>query len=278
MAAPRQCAAASRADVSLDRQLAEPTKHLYGCCYRALDPKQKLTPSIVGKFMDGNQIRKVLLEVVDELSKRPNTHLQSTWILQESESKLALGRQIEHQRALLTYFHDLFRLGHLAWGSDLLNTDPPFCHVTEQGRRTLANISRDPANPDGYLQYLLAKHSLSQITRSYVIEALATYNSGCFKASAVMIGVAAESIVLEVRDILKARLDSLERSKPKELMDWRVKTVLDAIEKLLNPKMKDMPKGLYERFESYWSHRRIGDILNFRCNASGVSRPRERAM
>jgi hypothetical protein len=207
----------------------------------------------IAKFMDGNQIRKVLLEVVDELSKRPHTVLQSGWILQETQSKLALGNQIEHQRALLTYFHDLFRLGHLAWGSDLLNANPPFCHVTEQGRRTLANISRDPANPDGYLQYLVAKHSLSPITRSYVIEALSTYNSGCFKASAVMIGVAAESIVLEVRDILTTRLDSLERSKPKELMSWRVKIVLDAIEKLLSPKKKDMPKSLRERFESYWS-------------------------
>lgn len=202
--------------------------------------------------MDGNQIRKVLLEVVDDLSKRPDTFLQSGWILQETVKKLNLGKNIDHERALLTYFHDLFRLGHLAWGANLANSDPPFCHVTEQGRRTLANISRDPANPDGYLQHLDAKHSLSPIARSYVNEALATFNSGCFKASAVMIGVAAESIVLEVRDILSARLESLAKSSPKELMDWRVKTVLDAIEKLLGPKKKTMPNPLYERFESYW--------------------------
>lgn len=202
--------------------------------------------------MDGNEIRKVLLEVVDELSKRPNTHLQSGWILQETVSKLVLGRQIEHQRALLTYFHDLFRLGHLAWGSDLSNTDPPFCHVTEQGRKTLANISRDPANPDGYLQSLNAKVSLSPITRSYVTEAVSTYNSGCFKASAVMIGVAAESIVLDLRDSLSTRMDNLKKPKPPKLADWRMKTVLDAIEDVLTQKKSDMPKELFERFESYW--------------------------
>jgi hypothetical protein len=99
--------------------------------------------------MDGDQIRKTLLEVVDDLSKRPNTYLQSGWILQEAITKLALPRSIDYQRALLACLHDLFRLGYLAWGADLSNSAPSFFHVTEQGRRTLASIIRDPANPEG---------------------------------------------------------------------------------------------------------------------------------
>lgn len=202
--------------------------------------------------MDGNQIRKVLLEVVDDLSKKPNTFLQSNWILDETVKKLNLGKNIDHERALLTYFHDLFRLGHLAWGANLANSNPPFCHVTEQGRRTLAHISRDPANPDGYLQYLNAKNTLSPITRSYVDEALSTYNSGCFKASAVMIGVAAENIVLDLRDSLVARMENLNKPKLGKLVDWRIKIVIDTIEDFLKNHRQDMTKDLYERVDSYW--------------------------
>lgn len=169
----------------------------------------------VDRSMDGDQIRKTLLEVVDDLSKRPNTYLQSGWILQEAITKLALPRSIDYQRALLACLHDLFRLGYFAWGADLSNSAPSFFHVTEQGRRTLASIIRDPANPEGYLQYIQSKNSLSPIAQAYVNEASSTYNFGCNKATAVMIGVASECVVLEVRDCLCARLDILQKPRPK---------------------------------------------------------------
>lgn len=202
--------------------------------------------------MVGNQIRAVLLEVVNELSKVKDAALQSQWIIQEVRKRIKLGDNIDDQRALLAHYHDLFRIGYLAWGHDLLNSSPPFCHVTEQGRKALANVSRDPANPDGYLQSLNGRVVISPIAKSYVTEALSTYNSGSFKASAVMIGVAAESIVLDLRDTLSARMEYLGQPKPNKLADWKIKTVLDAIEDLLTQKKKDIPKGLYEHFESYW--------------------------
>lgn len=203
--------------------------------------------------MDGSQIRNVLFEVVEDLSKVQNAGLQTQWIIQEVRKRLNIGNDLEVHRALLTYYHDLFRYGYLAWGHDLLNAGPPFCHATELGRKALANISRDPANPDGYLQSLNSRAALKPIAQSYLKEALSTYNSGCFKASAVMVGVAAESIVLDLRDALITRLDVLGKSKPAGLTDWKIKTVLDAIEKLLVQKKHDIPNELYERFDSYWS-------------------------
>jgi hypothetical protein len=226
----------------------------WGSGWRRARPAGKV-PSLfrVANHMDGNQIRKMLLEVVDELSKQPNTVLQSGWILETAVKRLNLGNNIEHERALLSYFHDLFRFGHLAWGHNLTNSNPPFCHVTDQGRKTLAQISRDPANPDGYTQFLKSKVSLNPVAQSYISEALNTYNSGCFKACAVMVGVATESLIVELRDQLIGRLDSLGAAKPKELYDWRIKTVLDSLEKLLNQKKANMPHELLERFDSYWS-------------------------
>ena len=68
-----------------------------------------------------------------------------------------------------------------------------------------------------------------------------------------MVGVATESLILELRDQLIARLDSLGAAKPKGLCDWRIKTVLDSLEKLLNQQKANMPYELFERFDSYWS-------------------------
>ena len=105
------------------------------------------------KEIDGQLIRKVLLEVIDEKAKSGSGHFQSGSVLSEASSRLNL-RGIELEQALLTLWYDLFRTGHLSWGYNLSNPDAPFCHLTDQGRKTLENLSRDPANPDGYLAHL----------------------------------------------------------------------------------------------------------------------------
>src|SRR4051812_21502647 len=98
--------------------------------------------------MDGNEMRGVLLEVVAE---HEGSHtLQAGSVIREAAQRLKLGHGIEREQALLTFWSDLFRSGYLAWGYNLSNIDPPFCHITDRGRRVLANLSRDPANPAGY--------------------------------------------------------------------------------------------------------------------------------
>ena len=201
--------------------------------------------------MDGQSLRQVVLEVVAESSKSGSS-FQANSVLQEAQRRLGLGRDVDQQQALLTFWHDLFRTGYLAWGYDLANPSPPFCHLTEQGRRALAHLSRDPVNPQGYVHYLRSKASLSPIADSYVQEALNTFNTGCFKASAVMIGVASEDLILTVRDALAAKMDVLKQLKPSDLMHWNVKKVLDSIEVILTPKKPMMPKDLAEAFEAYW--------------------------
>jgi hypothetical protein len=93
---------------------------------------------------------------------------------------------------------------------------------------------------------------LNPITLSYINEALRTYRADCYKATAVMIGGAAESIVLELRDALTTRLGTLGHPIPSDLNDWRIKHILDTIEKILTPKKPLMPHDLGEAFDSYW--------------------------
>jgi hypothetical protein len=212
--------------------------------------------------IDGYAIRKVLLEIVEEMSSQSTGYcrlsdMDSRHTLEEAAKQLGIalrgeGRNLDLEQALLTVWHDLFRTGHLAWGYGVFTPDPPFYHITEQGRKALENLSRDPANPDGYLAHLTNSVLPNPIALSYLEEALKTYNSDCFKATAVMVGAAAESIVLELRDALVARMASLGKTPPRNLQGWRVKRVIGSLKRELELHKKDIPSPLYEAFEAYW--------------------------
>ncbi|MFA6055587.1 MAG: hypothetical protein WC769_09450 [Thermodesulfovibrionales bacterium] len=199
----------------------------------------------------GQEIRRVLLEIIAEYSTS-GASFQSGSILGEAERRLNIRNNIELEQALLTFWHDLFRSGYLAWGYNLSNPNPPFCHLTEQGRSTLQHLSRDPSNPEGYLAHIARNVSLNLIAASYLEEAVHTYNSNCFKAAAVMIGAAAESIILELRDKLQSKILEFGRTPSKDLIDWRIKKILDAIRKEIEIKKAAIPTVLFESFEAYW--------------------------
>jgi len=116
---------------------------------------------------DAGQIRTVVLEVIEGLLKEyGNGSLQSGAVLQRAAPRLGRSRDLQEQQALLASFYDLFRVGYLSWGADLANPAPPFCHVTALGRRALAQHSRDPANPDGYMAHLQRQGAVSVPLRS----------------------------------------------------------------------------------------------------------------
>lgn len=91
------------------------------------------------------------------------------------------------------------------------------------------------------------------ITESYIGEALQTFNSGCYKATAVMVGAAAESIVLDIRDSLVSKLNIAKNPVPKDLIDWRISRVLKSVETVIKSKKSDVPQTLFERFDANWS-------------------------
>jgi hypothetical protein len=133
-----------------------------------------------------------------------------------------------------------------------MNPNPPFFHMTQRGRQALAHLTRDPSNPDGYLRHLESIAPLKLITLSYLTEGLDCYVAGLFKAAAVMVGGAAETIILDVRDITVNKLTALNQPVPKALSDWRIKTVSDGLNQLLSAHKSQFPTSLREPFESYW--------------------------
>src|SRR5271157_2836496 len=177
-------------------------------------------------------IREALLAEIDAQDPKGRSgwaELQQGPVLDATARKLGTNHNPDFERAVLTQWNELFRTGLLGWGLNIANPNPPFFHLTERGRNALANLTRDPSNPAGYLRHLASIARVDRTAMSYLIEGLQCYVDGLFKASAVMVGCAAESVILQLRDSTVAKLNSLGRAIPSNLNDWRIKTVSDAL-------------------------------------------------
>ncbi len=203
----------------------------------------------------GFSIREVLLEEIkaQEPTSSSGPTLQQGSVLDEVGRKLGANRDQNLEQAILTQWDDLFRTGLLAWGLNLTNPNPPFFHLTERGRRALASLTRDPSNPAGYLRHLASTATLDPVAMSYLAEGLECYVSGLFKASAVMIGCAAEGVILNLRELTAQKLTTLGKPIPKNLDDWRIKTVSDALRVFFEGHALTFRRELREPFEAYWA-------------------------
>jgi hypothetical protein len=121
--------------------------------------------------------------------------------------------------------------------------------MTANGRRILGRLNQDPSNPEGYMRHLETAAKLNAVTRSYISEALNCFGNGLYKAAAVMVGAASESVILEMRDLAIERMGP---SAPRKLSEWQVKTVLMALHALIDERKKQLPPGLRDEFESQW--------------------------
>jgi hypothetical protein len=156
------------------------------------------------------------------------------------------------QEAVLTEWYGLFRSGFFAWGADLNNPSPPFFHFTDKGARSLERIDRDPGNPAGYLRHLAVVASINPVSESYLGEGLECFVAGHYKAAAVMVGCAAESLVLDLRDKLVTRLRDVGKPVPPKMSDWQIKSVLDAMSGVFESSKGQFTRELRESFDSRW--------------------------
>ncbi len=200
-------------------------------------------------------IREVLLAEIK--AQQPTgfggQNLQQSSILRAVARELGANQNPDLEQAILTQWGELFRTGLLAWGFNLSNPDSPFFHLTERGRQALQNATRDPSNPAGYLRHLASIATLEPVAVSYLTEGLECYVAGLFKAAAVMVGGAAESVILDLRNITVQKLISLKKPVPKGMEDWRIKTVSDTLHAFFEDQSAKFTRELREPFETYWS-------------------------
>ncbi len=200
------------------------------------------------------EIRQVLLEEIRSSQPKSSMDgsLQQNTVLSRVSERLQIHNNTDLEQVVLAEWYGLFNTGFLAWGHNLSNCNPPFCHVTSRGKDALKSLSRDPSNPAGYLAYVHSLAPLNPVAASYLKEGLDCFVGAHYKAAAVMLGAATESLVLELRDHLVQRLSDLQQEVPPKLNDWRVKTVLDELQTFVDTRKRTLPIELREEFSSYW--------------------------
>jgi len=203
--------------------------------------------------LDRYEIRQIILEEITQLTQQDSfdVSLQQSTILMALDERLNI-RDLADQRILLSEWYALFNTGYLSWGHNLNNPNPPFFHVNAHGQNALIQLSRDPANPEGYLAYLESLASLNPIAISYIKEGLSCYVAGQFKASAVMLGGSNESLIIELRKTIIDRLEALGKPIPAKLKEDRIKVVIDAIYAFFESMKGELPYSLREEFLANW--------------------------
>lgn len=140
--------------------------------------------------------------------------------------------------------------GILVFGKDDLNPNWPWYRLTEYGEKALAEQQAQPYDPDGFLDDFAAVNpSADETVTSYLSEAVHTFNSGCYKASAVMLGCASEQLVLLLHEALgnsikqQAKRDAFRKSS-----NWTIhskfSSVRDGLEDMIAA--RKLPKELHE--------------------------------
>ncbi len=196
--------------------------------------------------------RRALLEVLNAIENSQDKSFGREHAIKEAATRLGQWGDRQNGRLLMDAWDDLFRAGVIGYGLNMSNLGFNFAHLTAHGRETIKNVDRDPANPSGYLNVIKPHVQEQPIALSYLAEALETYNKGNVKASAVMLGCAAEALSLSLRDRLKAKIIANGGTAPAGLDDWRFAVVLRTLESQLSQRAAAMPRELRERFESYW--------------------------
>jgi hypothetical protein len=96
--------------------------------------------------------------------------------------------------------------GILAPGSNFhyLSAGFPNFRVSDYGRKVLSSERAIPQDPDSYLSEIRTSgtNCVDAVAFSYIEEALCCFARGCYTSSVLLLGVAAEAVILKVCDLI----------------------------------------------------------------------------
>ncbi len=98
--------------------------------------------------------------------------------------------------------------GVLTVGCDSANPNLPFFRITDYGEMVLKTERFVPHDPTGYLDEIKSVKGsvLTKVAITYIEESLRCFNSGCHVASVLLLGVAAESVFLNLCNAIQSSL------------------------------------------------------------------------
>lgn len=209
------------------------------------------------KQISRSHARDVILEVIKEEESGRGEHYGRT-TLAAVVKKLNLSYDARHDsynhRVVLLEFQELFRTGYLSWGGKNANDDLSFGQwffLTPQGINAFDQLSRDPCNPKGYLKHI-QQFNLNPIAHSYIEEGISCYVRDLYKASAVLLGVASESVVLDLRDRIVNYLNSKDERVSNKLGSWKIKEVIIGLRNFFDSKKDTIDNKVFENYQAHW--------------------------
>ena len=144
----------------------------------------------------------------------------------------------------------LIAQGVITPGIDTSNSTLPFFRITAYGQSVLEAERMIPHDPTGYLADVdaAATSLVGSKSIAYIEEALRCFNAGCHVASVLLLGVASESVFLDLCTSIEAGLKSEpERTKFTKLRQVKEKHqwVVEKFRNLPNEvKRNDLPESL----------------------------------
>lgn len=88
----------------------------------------------------------------------------------------------------------------------------PFFHVTDHGLECIKQKEILPYDYDGYLSQIRNIPGIDSWVLHYITEAVQCFNSGCYNAATIMVGLSAEKIVLDLIEAFKIYLTNHKAS------------------------------------------------------------------
>jgi hypothetical protein len=110
----------------------------------------------------------------------------------------------------------------------------------------------DLLDADDCLDQLPLDAGLDPVVLSLFAEAVRTYHAGSFKATAVLVGGAAERTILGIRDALVHRIAYYGHPIPKKLHSWQITTVFDTLTDAIRQLGSSMLRCLRDDFDAHW--------------------------
>ncbi len=170
-------------------------------------------------------------------------------------------------------FWDLLIEGIVRPGFDAGNHKLPWIHVTEIGKRLVTNKTPSPFDHDGYLARCRADiPNIDPVIVTYLAESLRTFRIGCYLASTVTLGCAAEKSLLLLMDATADALPSpagltfRAKIEPK-MMRGKFEEFHKILEGRIRPALKQSHRDLDDFLDVQLDG--IFDIIRTQRNAAG---------
>jgi hypothetical protein len=169
--------------------------------------------------------------------------------------------------------------GHRSHGRFDQNADAfksfPFFSITSYGRKMLAALADDlhPADAADYLEKLKSRvPSASDTVLLYVGEAVATFNSQHYLSSVVNLGVATETLLEQLYDVLGAHLGGNSNAYRLKLDGKRwAGARLEYVRTRLKDHLDEFPSEFATRVEQYLDM--LAQIIKLSRDDAGHARP-----